>query len=60
MIKKKKDYIGHKWLILFIRSQLSWCIKSSLLYLLDMEQKQIQALVQTLGSLIWFQDFRIS
>lgn len=43
-----------------IRPQLSWHIKSSLLYLLDMEQNQIQALVQTLGNLVWDTDFAIS
>lgn len=43
-----------------IRPQLSWHIKSSLLYLLDMEQNQIQALVQTLGNFVWDTDFALS
>lgn len=35
-----------------IRPQLNWHVKSSLVYLLDTEQNQIEALVQTLGNLV--------
>ena len=56
----KKGYIGHNMTSFVVRPQLSWHIKSPLLYLLDMEQNQFQALVQTLGNLVWDTDFAIS